>query len=525
MLHFNPEKTIPLFIAIVLVLISISLFQLKKIRFSLIVLFFASLSLGIFMAILDPFLITWDEQFHALVAKNMMHHPFKPMLYKEVFFDYDYKNWTTNHIWLHKQPLFLWQMAISLKIWGLNAFAVRFPDILMHAILSLVVFRIGKISANEKVGYLAALFMTLAYFPLELIAGRYPTDHNDMAILFYVALSFWSLSEYIRSKKLIWLILTGVFSGCGVLVKWLIGLIIYPCWAFTAIELKNKKINWNTVKVIVISFGISLLVFVPWQIYTFIAFPAESKFEWLYNFRHLSDPVEGHTGNLFFHFTSMYKIYGGGQAVPFILWGGLIILIIRIKNIRLKTIYFSAVLITYMIFSFAATKMVSFTVIISWMFYLSIAMLVYEFIRLIQKYFHPQKILINTLFVLLALYLSFILFNFSNIRRSHTMWKPGNNHSRHLKINEMKMTEMIKSLDYKQDEILIFNAPGYSYVPIMFFTDYTAYGFLPGSEQIKHIKSLGRKPLILDNGKLSKNMKSDSSLIFMDISGIGRIKY
>ncbi len=31
--------------------------------------------------LLDPFLHTWDERYHALVAKNMMVHPFTPMLH------------------------------------------------------------------------------------------------------------------------------------------------------------------------------------------------------------------------------------------------------------------------------------------------------------------------------------------------------------------------------------------------------------------------------------------------------------
>jgi len=45
-----------------------------------------ALGVRIFAAMLDPFLNTWDEQFHALVAKNMMANPFKPMLYAESHF-------------------------------------------------------------------------------------------------------------------------------------------------------------------------------------------------------------------------------------------------------------------------------------------------------------------------------------------------------------------------------------------------------------------------------------------------------
>jgi 4-amino-4-deoxy-L-arabinose transferase-like glycosyltransferase len=84
------------------------------------------------MANLDHFLILWDEQYHALVAKNMLKNPFKPTLYPVELLDYDYRNWSANYIWLHKQPLFLWQIALSLKIFGTTELAVRLPSILLH---------------------------------------------------------------------------------------------------------------------------------------------------------------------------------------------------------------------------------------------------------------------------------------------------------------------------------------------------------------------------------------------------------
>ncbi|MGN6566647.1 MAG: hypothetical protein ACTHJ0_01775, partial [Flavipsychrobacter sp.] len=47
---------------------------------AIIVLFLAAFILRLFMAHLDPFLHTWDECFHAVVSRNMMGHPLKPML-------------------------------------------------------------------------------------------------------------------------------------------------------------------------------------------------------------------------------------------------------------------------------------------------------------------------------------------------------------------------------------------------------------------------------------------------------------
>lgn len=153
-------------------------------------LFAGALGLGFFMAALDPFLVLWDEQFHALVAKHLMEHPFKPMLYDAPALDYDYTYWAGNHIWLHKQPLFLWQMALSMKLFGVNALAVRLPSVLLHALAVLAVYRMWRIAVSQAVGYYGALFFAVANFPLEMVAGKYPTRHNDLVFMCYVAGSF-----------------------------------------------------------------------------------------------------------------------------------------------------------------------------------------------------------------------------------------------------------------------------------------------------------------------------------------------
>src|SRR3989304_1111089 len=106
---------------------SIIFFLKNKIRTALFLLFSVSLLLRLMMTTIDPYIHLWDEQFHALVAKNMMQNPFTPMMYANPVLDYDYTQWWSNHVWLHKQPLFLWCIAISYKIFGLNEFALRLP--------------------------------------------------------------------------------------------------------------------------------------------------------------------------------------------------------------------------------------------------------------------------------------------------------------------------------------------------------------------------------------------------------------
>ncbi len=98
---------------------------------ALLLLMGAAFLLRLTMIGLDPFLHDWDERYHALVARNLMDAPLRPMLRAIPALPYNYKAWCCNHVWLHKQPLFLWQMALAMKVFGTNVVALRLPSALL----------------------------------------------------------------------------------------------------------------------------------------------------------------------------------------------------------------------------------------------------------------------------------------------------------------------------------------------------------------------------------------------------------
>ena len=58
------------------------MFRLKNIPNSILILLvvIAGYILRLYFVQLDPFLHSWDEHFHALVGKNLLSNPLKPML-------------------------------------------------------------------------------------------------------------------------------------------------------------------------------------------------------------------------------------------------------------------------------------------------------------------------------------------------------------------------------------------------------------------------------------------------------------
>lgn len=512
--YFTNNQITPLVVSAVIIFVSIFTFHSENKRISLILLFLGSIGLGLFIANLDPFLIIWDEQYHALVAKHLVDDPLKPTLYSFPLLEYDYKNWASNHIWLHKQPLFLWQMALSLKVFGYNEIAVRLPSVMMHAIIPIMIYRIGKISYSDKAGYYGALFFACAYYPLELVAGKYPTDHNDVSFLFYVTASFWAWFEYEYSGKKQWLILIGLFSGAAVLVKWLVGLLVYAVWGITLFFNEKKEVfKWTSFFQLMVCFLISLLVFIPWQLYIINEFPQESQYEYLFNARHFFEPLENHGGDMWFHLKAFYTMYGSGDAVPFIYALGLIVLL---KNIHAKKYVIAisfAIVITYTFYSMASTKMVAFCIIVSPFLFLGLGALVDSVVKKTTEKWKNNKanqIVSTTLVAIIC----FFLIDLSKIQNYHTDWKPHDNCNRKAELKLMAVIEKLPEL-LGDDKYVVFNttARKHGNIPVMFYTNYIAYDFVPTNTQIEKVRKQMYKIAILESDNLPDFIRKDKDIV------------
>ncbi|MBS1689750.1 MAG: glycosyltransferase family 39 protein, partial [Bacteroidetes bacterium] len=255
-----------LVLAFLLAAVSIVLSNKDKDAWAIASLFFAAFALRLFMAHLDPFLHDWDERFHALVARNMMDYPFRPMMRVSTLFPYDYTAWCCNHIWLHKQPLFLWQMALSMKIFGVSEFAIRYPSVLMGSIGVLLIYRITLLlTENKKTAFLAALFTCFSYYHLELLSGYYGMDQNDVCFDFYVLASIWAYTEYLRKPTWYWAALAGLLSGAAMLTKWLVGLLVFSAWVLLLLPRLRRKEAVKEILHFVLALILSAVVFLPWQ--------------------------------------------------------------------------------------------------------------------------------------------------------------------------------------------------------------------------------------------------------------------
>ncbi len=361
MIFFQNETTLGLVLACLPAIASVFMFYktpYRKEAFYL--LLFSALLLRLLMAVIDPYLQNWDERFHALVAKNMIEDPFKPMLIKHPLFPYHYADWWNSHIWVHKQPLFLWQMALSMKIFGATTFAIRLPSVIMGTLAVWMVREIAqRWTRNDETSYMAALLVTTSWYGLEMISGWMSLDHNDFTFYFYITAAIWALTKYFNTMKLWpWGILTGVLIGCAVLVKWLTAFLVFGGWGLYILLSPEYRSTFKFYLHIFIAFLVSVLVFGPWQLYILKAFPLESAASYAYNKIHIMKDL-GHEGPWYFHFKMLPFVYTWPLVIMLVM-GWMMLLFSKTAAKKYTFTFMAMIAVIFGFFTFVATRMPAF---------------------------------------------------------------------------------------------------------------------------------------------------------------------
>lgn len=436
----------------------------------------ATLIMSITATLLDPYLHLWDEAFHAVVAKNMLNHPLKPTLYEFHAVELGTPNWSGDHIWLHKQPLFLWQIALSFWVFGIEEWAIRFPSALLYTLMIPMAYRCGKLLKNESLAYFSAALLFATSYCYQLISGAYLVDHNDISFLFYVSASIWALLEFTENEKPKWLILVGVFCGLAILVKWLTGFLAIGALGLWLILEKKAPFKYFTR--FLLAFLVACIVFVPWQVYAAINYPDVFWRELNLNSRHFWEVVEGHSEPWYFYFKNLWNVYGALLMFFFLI--PVHFLANRKGIIKPSIIVLGAVvLVIYAFFSMASTKMPSFTLIATLPLYLLAGLsLTFLYEKISSK---TGKIFM--LFAFLAMVLAGL--NFENLQRYHTLWKKPQ--------ADWRWADMHKKVIFTQyqqdhpDPTVAFNLKDFDSVYLLFYSNSIGYRFLPSEEDLERI--------------------------------------
>jgi 4-amino-4-deoxy-L-arabinose transferase len=420
-----------------------------------------------------------------------------PTLYDEPLLPYDWKSWVSTHIWLHKQPLPLWTIALSIYFFGVNEIAVRVPSIIFSTIGIGLMFRIGCYFFDKRIAYFSALLFSINGLIIELTGGRIATDHIDIFFLFFIMLAVFFTVVFIEKQKTIYNIAVGISLGAAIMCKWLPALIVWPMWLLLILGSKRFTIKQMVFQFLLMCF-ICFLIFLPWQFYIFHYFPMEAKWEASFNVKHITEMLEQQGGPFYYYLNQLRINYGELIYIPLIwfCWD-----IYKNGFCFKKAALLIWILIPLLFFSFAATKMQGYILFVSPALFAVTAAFWFK----LFEHKNDKQYTIFYWFVLVAI--AILPFRYL-IERIKPFEK--NNREQQWAIDLKKL----KKKGFKNAVILNYERP----VEAMFYMDCMAYNNLPSVSFINELIAKGKMVIVNDKENVSKEIRSTKNIYFEKLS-------
>ena len=453
-----------------------------------------------FSAANHPYISLWDEAYHAVVAINMLSNPLKPVLYKNPVLEYDFKNWTNNHIWLHKPPVTFWLMALSIYISGDEEIIFRMPSIILSTLSIFVTFFCGRHLVGIIPALIASFFQSINPLYIRLVSGTIPVDHVDVVFSFFVQITFFSFVTAGRKNSHFLFLLSGILLGLGYLTK---SLPIFVSFAATIPILWNgRQFIKPMIKNLLYSLLGFILIAMPWQLYTKMMWPAEYNHERDYNLIHIFEALEGHSHDMTLywglikdHFGSSVNIY----TTYALIFGSLLYVTVTLTlksklkkeisisdhiNRKKQLITLSLwALIPYTVFSLTATKMYSYVAPSVPAILLLVGYTIYSLAILWRgPEIYKKFISIGCLIITLQFSVSNLM-NRLNATYSTPPWR--------FKYDHIDFRNKMKAIDRLPGEKIILNVGDSRSIDCMYYANCAAYASLISYDRLINIINQG----------------------------------
>jgi 4-amino-4-deoxy-L-arabinose transferase-like glycosyltransferase len=155
-----------------------------------------------------------------------------------------------------KPPLFIWMQVLSMKLFGINEFAARFPNAICGIISLLVLFNFGRKFRDEKFAWLWLLSFTGSILPFFFFkSGIIDPWFNLFIFLSFIYFIFYLSEEPVKRKNLIF---SAFFLGLAILTKGPVALLIFILAFITFLLIKKFRIKTSIKDVLL--FSIILLI-------------------------------------------------------------------------------------------------------------------------------------------------------------------------------------------------------------------------------------------------------------------------
>ena len=235
-------------------------------------------------------LFDWDEINFAESAREML-----------VTDDYLTVRVNFEPFW-EKPPLFIWMQALSMKIFGVNEFAARFPNVIAGIVTLLVFFNIGRKLKDVVFGYIWVLVYVGSLLPFFYFKSGIIDPWFNLFI-FLGTYYFVQFTSNTNKENPYWQVsASAFFLGLAILTKGPVGFLIFLLTFGVYLILNRFKLNFNWKQLILFS-TVLVLVGSTWFILQILNgnFTIIQDFI-VYQIRLFQTKDAGHGGFLLYHF-------------------------------------------------------------------------------------------------------------------------------------------------------------------------------------------------------------------------------
>ena len=257
-----------------------------------------------------------------------------------------------------KPPLFIWFQVLSMKAFGVNEFAARFPNSICGIATLLVVFNIGRKLYDNRFG----LIWVMTYIGSLLPFFYFKTGIIDpwFNLLIFTGIYFWIKGYDTKqsSKESIYIILSAASIGLAVLTKGPVAALIFGIVAMVLFFINGFSlgINWKSISLFIV-----ILAFTGgfWFILQIFTGHSDLVIDFIvYQARLFKTEDAGHGGFPLYHFVVL--LFGVFPASVFAIQGHKYI---GIKDFR-KLFHTSMIVLLWLVlilFSVVKTKIVHYS--------------------------------------------------------------------------------------------------------------------------------------------------------------------
>jgi 4-amino-4-deoxy-L-arabinose transferase-like glycosyltransferase len=176
-----------------------------------------------------------------------------------------------NSITVDKTPASLWVMALSARVFGVNAWSILVPQALMGVASVGLVFATVRRWFGPAAGLLAGAVLALT--PIAVLMFRF--NNPDALLVLLMVAGAYATMRAVENGSTKWLMLAGVFVGFGFLAKMLQALLVVPAFALAYLIAGPPRLGKRLWQLILA--GLALVVSAGWYIAIVELVPASMR--------------------------------------------------------------------------------------------------------------------------------------------------------------------------------------------------------------------------------------------------------